>query len=78
VFVNYVLAKIFESAKKSAEKAVAPHYLAELFSSVLKPDSESEVFFCSILWRQTQLDFGHLDNKYCQQLAWIAIGNRGF
>jgi hypothetical protein len=28
VFVNSVIAKIFESAKKSAEKTVAPHYLA--------------------------------------------------
>jgi hypothetical protein len=33
---------------------VAPHYLAEPFSSVLKPDSESEAFFCHISWRPHQ------------------------
>jgi hypothetical protein len=32
---------------------MAPHYLAEPFSSVLTPGSESEAFFCHISWRQT-------------------------
>src|SRR5439155_16266350 len=31
----------------------APHYLAEPFSSALKPGSKSEAFFCHISWRQT-------------------------
>jgi hypothetical protein len=35
------------------EKSVAPHYLAEPYSPALKPDSESEAFFCHISWRQT-------------------------
>jgi hypothetical protein len=75
VFVNYVIAKIFESAKKSAEKAVAPHYLAELFSSALKPDSEPEVFFCYILWRQTQS--GHTRAKREKRLRHIMWQDHG-
>src|SRR6266481_6943638 len=48
------LPQIFVSAReKSEEKAVAPHYLAEPFSSALKPCSGSEAFFCHISWRQT-------------------------
>src|SRR6266516_15901 len=47
------LPQIFGSVReKSAENAVAPHYLAEPFSSALKPGSESEAFFCHIAWRQ--------------------------
>src|SRR2546428_10087472 len=47
------LPQIFGSVReKSAEKAVAPHYLAEPFASALKPGSEPEAFFCHISWRQ--------------------------
>src|SRR5947208_9810823 len=47
------LRQIFGSVReKSAEKAVAPHYLAEPLSSAIKPGSESEAFFCHISWRQ--------------------------
>src|SRR5712692_4643898 len=41
------------SPKKNVRKKPrAPHYLAEPFSSVLKPSSASEPFFCHISWRQ--------------------------
>ena len=47
------LPQIFGSVReKSVAKSVAPHYLAEPFSSALKPGSESEAFFCHISWRQ--------------------------
>jgi hypothetical protein len=41
------------NAKK---KSVAPHYLAEAFSSALKRGSEAKAFFCHISWRQTPSD----------------------
>jgi hypothetical protein len=50
-FPKTFLPQIFGSVR---EKSVAPHYLAEPFSSALKPCSESEAFFCHISWRQTQ------------------------
>ena len=37
---------------KLEKKPIAPYYLAESFSSALKPSSASEPFFCHILWRQ--------------------------
>jgi len=52
-FPKIFLPQMFGAVReKSAAKAVAPHYLAELFSSALKPGSESEAFFCHISWRQ--------------------------
>ena len=52
-FPKIFLPQIFGSVReKSAEKAVAPHYLAEPLSSAIKPGSESEAFFCHISWRQ--------------------------
>src|SRR5262249_10197267 len=43
-----------QSEEKWEKKPRAPHYLAELFSSVLKPSSASEPFFCHISWRQRE------------------------
>jgi hypothetical protein len=40
--------------KNLLKKLVAPHYLAEPFSSALAPPWGPSAFFCHIMWRQRE------------------------